>query len=207
MIISFLNQKGGVGKTTLAINFAAYLAKKKKKTLLIDADKQSSATTWASFRDTKDFEIVQLHETNMASKIMELAEGYDFTVIDGPPHAEEIARSCIASSDHIIVPIEPSNLAAWASNLTIKQIREAQSYKEDLKCSFVISRKIGRTVIGREIRSMVEDYGIPVLKTEIEQRVAFAESLTMGKTIFDWNDKSEAAKEISKLAKEILNHV
>ena len=83
-------------------------------------------------------------------------------------------------------------------------MREAQEIKESLKCGFVVSRKIGNTVIGREIRAMAADYGIPILKSEIEQRVAYAESLTMGKTVFEWSPGSAAATEIENLTNELL---
>lgn len=204
MIISFLNQKGGVGKTTLAVNVAAALARSGRKVLLIDADKQGSATTWASLREDSDFQTVSLARENMARDALKLAADHDFTVIDGPPHAETIARSCIVASDVVLLPIEPSGLSTWASDLTVRQVREAQELKPALKCGFVVSRKIGKTVIGREIRAMAADQGIPILKTEIEQRVAYAECLTMGKTIFEWPGARAAQQEIQRLTKEAL---
>ena len=207
MIISFLNQKGGVGKTTLAVNVAAHLARQDHKILLIDADKQGSASTWASIRSDAPFQVVSMARANMARDALKLATDYTHTIIDGPPHAEEIARSCIIASDFVALPIEPSGLSAWASDLTVKQVREAQEYKTTLKCGFVVSRKIGKTVIGREIRNMAADAGIPILDSEIEQRVAFAESLTMGQTIFEWADDSLAAHEITNLTKEIERYV
>ena len=85
------------------------------------------------------------------------------------------ARSCIIASDLAILPIEPSGLSTWASDLTVQQVREAQEFKPTLKCGFVVSRKIGNTVIGRDIRAMAAEAGIPILDSEIEQRIAFAE--------------------------------
>ena len=205
MIISFLNQKGGVGKTTLAVNVTAALARNADKVLLIDADKQSSASTWASLREDADFKVISLARENMARDAMELAADHTYSVIDGPPHAESIARSCIVASDLVLMPIEPSGLSTWASDLTVRQVQQAQEFK-DLKCGFVISRKIGNTVIGREIRTMAEAIGVPILTTEIAQRVAYAESMTMGRTIFEWAPGSPAAVEIERLTKEILSY-
>ena len=207
MIISFLNQKGGVGKTTLSINVAAYLAEQGHKVLLVDADKQGSATTWAGLREETNFQVVSMARENLAKDVLRLAADYQHTVIDGPPHAEGIARACVIASDFVVLPIEPSGLSTWASDLTVRQVKEAQDYKDTIKCGFVVSRKIGKTVIGREIRTMAGESGIPILASEIEQRVAYAESLTMGKTIFEWSPSGLAAKEIADLTEEIIAHV
>ena len=207
MIISFINQKGGVGKTTLSINVASALANAGHKVLLIDADKQGSSTAWASLREETPFQVVSLARDNMAKDALKLAQDFDYTLIDAPPHAESISRSVIIASDLVLMPIEPSGLSSWASDVTVRQIQQAQDYKETLKCGFVVSRKIGKTVIGREIRTMAVEAGIPGLKTDIEQRVSYAESLTMGKTIFEWAPTSPASNDIRQLTKEIISYV
>ena len=176
------------------------------KVLLIDADKQASASTWAGFRDEPAFQVVSMARDNMAKEALKLAAEFSVTVIDGPPHAEMVARSCIIASDFVAVPIEPSGLSTWASDLTVRQIHEAQQYKENLKCGFVVSRKIGKTVIGHDIRTMATESGMPIRSAEIEQRVSFAESMTMGRTIFEWSPRSPAAREIDNLTSELLSY-
>ena len=206
MIISLINQKGGVGKTTLSINIASHLARSGYKVLLIDADKQASASTWASLRDETPFQVVSLARENMAKDALSLASEYDFTLIDAPPHAEAVSRSCIIASDMVVLPIEPSGLSTWASDVTVQQVQQAQEYKETLKCGFVVSRKIGKTVIGRQVREMVESSGIRIFSADIENRVAFAESITMGQNIFEWNADQKAIQEIETLTKEIIDY-
>lgn len=206
MIISFINQKGGVGKTTLSINVAANLAHQGSKVLLIDADKQGSASTWTSLRDETPFQVVSMARENMAKDALSLASEFDYTIIDAPPHAEAIARSCIIASDLVVMPIEPSGLSTWASDLTAQQVMQAKEFKETLKCGFVVSRKIGKTVIGREIRQMVDASDIRIFNSDVENRVAYAESITMGQTIYEWNADKKAIEEISKLTNELINY-
>lgn len=205
LVISFLNQKGGVGKSTLSINVAACLNLMGQKVLLIDADKQGTVSTWASLREETGFRVVSMARENMARDAIKLAADFDFTIIDGPPQAETISRSCIVASDLVIVPIEPGGASLWSSNLTIRQLKEAQELKPTLKCGFVVSRKIGATVLGRDTRNMAADAGILTFQTEIEQRIAYAEALTMGKTIFEWSGRSSAAREIQTLTRELLD--
>ncbi len=143
---------------------------------------------------------------NMARDALKLAEDFDFTIIDGPPQAETISRSCIVASDLVVVPIEPGGASRWSSDLTVRQLKEAEELKPTLKCGFVVSRKIGVTVLGRDTRSMAADAGIPTFETEIEQRVAYAEALTMGKTIFEWSaGRGPAVREIQTFTHELLD--
>lgn len=208
LILSFINQKGGVGKSTLSINVAACLALASRKVLLIDADKQATSSTWTSLRQDTPFQVVSLARENMARDALKLAAEFDITVIDGPPQAEAISRSCIAASDLVAVPIEPGGASRWSSDLTVRQLKEAQDFKPSLKCGFVVSRKIGTTVLGRDTRGMSADAGIPIFRTEVEQRIAYAEALTMGKTIFEWvGAASAAAHDIRKLTDELLEVV
>ena len=205
MIWGFVNQKGGVGKSTLSQNVADCLSRLGQKVLLIDADKQGTSSDWASLRSENRFTIVSMARENMAQDAMKIAADYDFTIIDGPPHADAISRSCIVASDLVIVPIEPGGASRWSSDLTVRQLKEAQQFKPTLKCGFVVTRKITGTVLGRDARAMVSDAGIPIFKTEIEQRVAYAEALTMGKTIFEWGSNAAAVREIQTLTHELLD--
>jgi len=205
MIWGFVNQKGGVGKSTLSQNVADCLSRLGQKVLLIDADKQGTSSDWASLRAENRFTVVSMARENMALDAIKIAADYDFTLIDGPPHADTISRSCIVASDLVVVPIEPGGASRWSSNLTVRQLQEAQALKPTFKCEFVVSRKIQGTVLGRDARAMAADAGIPIFDTEIEQRIAYAEALTMGKTIFEWGTNNAAVREIQALTHELLD--
>lgn len=207
LAMSFLNQKGGVGKTTLAINVAACLSMLGQRVLLIDADKQGTATAWKSLRpeDDRIFTLVAMARENMAQEIIELSTAYDFTVIDGPPHADSISRSCIAASDLVIMPMEPGGFSKWSSEVTVQQLLQAMQFKPTLRCGFVVSRKITGTVMGRDARANVSQSGIPVFETEVENRIPLTEAGTLGRTVFEYAPKSAAVREIQALTHELLD--
>ena len=203
MILAFLNQKGGVGKSTLSINATDYYHRRGARVLLIDADPQGTSTEWAAIRNETLFPVMQLARENMAKEIIDHATNYDHVVIDGPPRAEALSRAIIIASDLIVLPIEASGASDWASKTTIDQVREAQQYKENLKSVFLVSRIISGTVIGRAIRDHVSEYDIPLLRSAVANRVPFAEALTVGQTIYEYAPRSEAANEMTTAMEEI----
>ena len=206
MKISIQNQKGGVGKTTLAIHISHALALKGARVLLVDADPQGSARDWAAARSDKPpFSVIGLDRPTLHRDLPPLAIDYDHVVIDGPPRVSELARSAIIASDLVVVPIQPSPYDVWAADEVIKLIREASVFKETLKSVFVINRRIVNTAIGRDVGDALAEYLIPVLKTVVSQRVSFAESAAAGGTVLDTDPNGAAAKEILALTEEILS--
>jgi chromosome partitioning protein len=205
MIIGILNQKGGVGKTTLAVNLAAGLARTGARVLLIDADPQGSALDWAAARqETPLFAVVGLPRATVHKEIEVVGHGYDHIVIDGPPRVTDLARSAIMASDVVLIPVQPSPYDIWAAEEVVKLISEARVYKENLKACFVVNRKIANTAIGRDVGEALAAYPLPVLKASVTQRVVFAEAAAQGKSIFEMGQDAAAAVEVQAVMKELL---
>lgn len=203
MIISLLNQKGGVGKTTLAVHLAATLARQ-ARTLLVDADPQGSALDWSASREQPPlFPVIGLPKPVIHKELPVLSQDYAFVVVDGPPRVYEVARSAILASDLIVIPVQPSPYDVWAAKEIVDLVHEALVYKENLKSVFVINRKIVNTAIGRDVAEALSEYPVPVLKAQVCQRVSFAESAAQGQTVFELDPGSTAAQEIESLTLEI----
>jgi chromosome partitioning protein len=202
MIYAFLNQKGGVGKTTLSIHTAAELSNRGRRVLLIDADPQGSSLGWSNHRETVDFTVVGMAKATIHKEIDSLAGDYDDVVIDGPPRVTELARSIILAADIVVVPLQPSPMDVWAAAETIDLVREAQVFKPETKCCLALNRKIANTAIGRDVRDALAELEVPIMNSDIGQRVAFAESAASGSTVLD-QKRSKAAKEINKFVNEL----
>jgi chromosome partitioning protein len=204
-VLAILNQKGGVGKTTFATNIAAGLGELGLRVLLIDADSQGSALDWKAARgDEPSFPVVGIPKDTIHREIGALSKDYDWVVIDGPPRVSTVAKSAIAASDMVLIPVQPSPYDVWAVKEIVDLITEVRVLKEDLKAVFVVNRKIVGTAIGRGVAKALADYPVDVMKSAISQRVAFAESVGSGRSVLETEPQGAAAKEVRGLVTEIV---
>jgi chromosome partitioning protein len=207
-ILAVLNLKGGVGKTTLSTNIAACLTAQDQRVLLIDADSQASALDWHNARDEEDsFPVVGIPKPTIHKDIEKISVGYDWVIIDGPPHANAVAKSAIAAADVVLIPVQPSPYDVWASREIVALIEEVKVLKDDLKAAFVVNRKIVGTAIGRDVSTALADYPIGVMKASICQRVGFAESAGSGRALVETDKSGQGAREVKALVKELTEMI
>lgn len=204
-VITIANQKGGCGKTTVAVNLALNLALEDLKITLIDTDPQRSAYETLNSRHEEPICEVAVIEENVHQQVAQY-EDYDFAIIDTPPHNQKIIRAAIICADLVIVPVQDSPLDIRSADQTIKIIKEAQSQNEVLRAFFLLSRIQPNTILARDLkrhlRKIYKD--IPILKSELRNRVVYKQSIIYGKAITEYEKMGAASEEVEALTKEIL---
>ena len=204
-VISVLNQKGGSGKTTIATHLARAIQLKGFSVLLVDSDPQGSSRDWAAVNEENPVPVVGIDRPTIERDLKRIAEK-DYVIIDGAPQAADLAISAIKASDIIIIPVQPSPYDIWATSDLVDLVKQRIEMTDGkLKAVFVVSRTIKGTKIGKEISVALSDYGLPVLKTSITQRVIYPTSASIGSSVLDEEPAGEASKEINNLINEILS--
>jgi chromosome partitioning protein len=184
--IALLSQKGGTGKTTLAVHLAVAAG----DALIIDTDKQRSAAGWWRERDGDLPELVTSSAQNVPKALSATSRQWVF--IDTPPHAEEALRAVCAASDFILIPTRPAILDLRAISDSVALVNN--------KSAVIVLNSCPPTK-GFSV------YGLPVCPVAISSRVAFSHALTGGLAVTEYEPEGKAAGEIRKLWKWLWQNV
>lgn len=207
MIISILNEKGGVGKTTLATNLARAFHLRDKKVLLVDSDPQGSARDWHVNGNGEMLEVIGLDRPTLDKDVIKFRSRYDMVFIDGAPQITEMVVKALLCSDIVLIPVQPSPYDIWASKSLVDLVKQRQEITNgNPRAAFIISRQIGNTCIGKEVRDVLEEYKLPIFEYGTGQRVVYAETAAEGRTVFEGKDP-HARKEMGHIVDELQDFI
>jgi len=208
-IITVANQKGGAGKTTVSMQIAGLLGKRKFKVLVVDADQQGTAVRWASSaEDENPFPASVIGLSNANAKIhrevKKFINDYDYIFIDCPPAVDSpIPQSAFLISDLVLVPILPSPLDIWATVGIKETILNMKEINETLDSRLILNQCQPRTTLAKEIMDILPNFGIELAKSILRQRQVYRQSAVFGQIVHDFKNK-EAIKEVNSLTNEVL---
>jgi chromosome partitioning protein len=208
-LIALINQKGGCGKSTTAVHFTYWLAtKNKNKVLLVDADGQQSSSVWLKSMEIPiPYKVVQTSD-DLLEQIPELAEQFDYLIIDGPASLAEATRAILFRADLAIVPVQPTGVDLRSASEAVRLIKQAQSVRGGPPTAAVfLSRAVKGTKLKEEaITLLSKTPEVTMLKTVVHQKQAIADTSGQSATVWDLSSPpaKESAREYERLFKEIL---
>jgi chromosome partitioning protein len=207
MILSITSLKGGVGKSTIAQNLGVCFAHSKYKVCIVDVDTNQSAQRWSGLRNEELPAVPVFALTDgieLAKNIKHLAQNYEILIIDGTPSLTKVTSKIVLLADLLIIPILPSGLDIWATEQFIERYRDAEVQKGENIPAYFLLNQFQSTNLSNEIKDVLEQTDIPVLKTNLKNRVAFREAVIKGLGVFEYKDE-KAKSEIVELFKEITS--
>ena len=212
-VISLVNQKGGVSKSTTSVHLAYWLKlKQKHKTLLIDADGQKSSSLWVEgMEEVKiPFKVIGSPD-DLLEQIPDLATNYDYVIVDGPASLSEATRAILFRSDLAFIPVQPTGVDLRSASDAMRLVKQAQSVRGGLpKAVMFLSRAVKGTKLKDEaIALLSKNPGAILLDTVIHQKQAIADTSGQSATVWDipGRSASESASEYEALFKELFEQL
>lgn len=204
-VIALVGNKGGAGKTTLAVNLAMTLVKE-GPTVIFDADPQGSALQWQSIAGPSTEPKVVDTAIGLDEIFARTAGGYDYIVIDCPPsvHAPQ-THAALGVSDVALIPVQPSPLDLWATVHIERAVEQARKINPRLRALLVINQLEPRTRLSRLIRQALDELELAAAETAIRRRAVYRASVLEGKSVLDMGRSGAAAScEIRNLIREVV---
>jgi chromosome partitioning protein len=179
MFITWANEKGGVGKSTLAAHNAVWIADQGFKTALLDADKQYSSSEWIS-QGHPNITIVRVDDAIKCLPIgSDLAASHDFVIGDAPAGTGEMTRTLLILADRAFFPVKPSLLDVRSLGQAVEVLRYARKANRDGRpdARIVLNEIEPGTILSRELREAVSHFGIEIAANEIHDREIYKEAV------------------------------
>lgn len=206
-VIAVVNLKGGVGKSTIAVNLACELAGRKRQVVLVDADEQGTATEWAQAgRLPIRCDAMPLRSEREVQSWLRrvLALNEDAVVIDCPPRLAAVTEAAVGVADLALIPVGASGADLAATSAALALVAQARLARSDSgpACLLIPSRVDKRTASGREIETVLAGLGEPVGPT-VHQRAAMVDAFSSGQWIGDYASGSGAHDDVRALAQRV----
>ena len=205
--IALANQKGGTGKTTLAVNLAAGLHRR-AATALVDADPQGSAEQWARLAGQSD-DLPQVRPVGTApveAVIGEVARAHRYVLVDCPPHLQSGALDAVMHAvDVVLIPVQPSPLDLWASVDMVEAVRGTQRRNTRLRAYLVVNQLDRRNALSGAMQQALAEFGLPALANGLTRRAAFRSAALEGGSVYALGHRGAAAvADVEAIIKEVL---
>jgi chromosome partitioning protein len=206
LVITVAQQKGGTGKTTLAANIAAALARGRRVAML-DIDPQRTLTRWHALRLARSTQAAALGFSDvagwrLAGELDRLRRSHDVVVIDSPPQVDTDAKLAVRGADIVLIPVQPSPPDVWAAEAMLKL-----AAGEGRPAYLVLNRVPVAARLRDMVRADITTRGLPALRAELGNRTGFALAFAEGLGVVEAEPRSSAADEMRALLAELQDRV